>query len=224
MNHPMILSVPRLINPTADGVFWDKPPWHEVFAETVGHFMGKRPAHAVETRFKIAYDTTAITLLFRVTDCFIRATATGHQQPVCRDSCVEWFFTPGDDPAAGYFNIEVNCGGWMLFHFHPHGTRIPHIEIPAADCDALAPSHSLPRTVDPEQPGPIVWTVGYSIPFALLGRYCPVSTPQPGTVWRANFYKCADQTSQPHWLTWAPVAAPQPDFHRPDAFGTLLFR
>jgi hypothetical protein len=39
----------------------------------------------------------------------------------------------------------------------------------------------------------------------------------------ANFYKCADQTSHPHWLTWASVDYPQPKFHLPEFFGRLVF-
>jgi len=41
--------------------------------------------------------------------------------------------------------------------------------------------------------------------------------------WRANFYKCADSTSHPHWLTWSPVDHPTPHFHLPAFFGTLEF-
>lgn len=32
-----------------------------------------------------------------------------------------------------------------------------------------------------------------------------------------------DNTSHPHWLTWAPVHSPRPDFHTPRSFGTLEF-
>lgn len=32
-----------------------------------------------------------------------------------------------------------------------------------------------------------------------------------------------DNTSHPHWLTWAPVPSPRPDFHTPRSFGTLEF-
>ena len=57
----------------------------------------------------------------------------------------------------------------------------------------------------------------------ILSTYAPVTAPGPGVAWRANFYKCADASSHPHWLTWAPVDWPQPDFHRKEFFGTLVF-
>ncbi|MEW6117215.1 MAG: carbohydrate-binding family 9-like protein, partial [Nitrospirota bacterium] len=39
--------------------------------------------------------------------------------------------------------------------------------------------------------------------------------------WRANFYKCGDATSHPHWASWAPVEAL--NFHLPHCFGTICF-
>jgi hypothetical protein len=50
-----------------------------------------------------------------------------------------------------------------------------------------------------------------------------VEKPGPGVTWRANFYKCADKTSHPHWLTWAHVNYPKPKFHLPEYFGRIEF-
>jgi hypothetical protein len=47
--------------------------------------------------------------------------------------------------------------------------------------------------------------------------------PAPGVRWRANFYKCAEHNSHPHWLMWAPIDFPKPNFHLPEFFGTLEF-
>lgn len=51
-----------------------------------------------------------------------------------------------------------------------------------------------------------------------------VDKPAPGTRWRANFYKCADKTSHPHWLTWAPVDYPKPKFHLSGFLGWIEFK
>lgn len=40
---------------------------------------------------------------------------------------------------------------------------------------------------------------------------------------KANFYKCGDNTSKPHYLSWNPIGTESPDFHRPDFFGNLIF-
>jgi len=77
--------------------------------------------------------------------------------------------------------------------------------------------------VDPEIKAPVTWTVAYRLPVDLLKKYCQVITPAPQVSWRANFYKCADKTSHPHWLTWSLVNFPKPNFHLPQSFGVLEF-
>jgi hypothetical protein len=220
--HTMCARVPRLVHPPLQADGWHTPPWHTVQPERLRNYMGALPAHFPDTQVKLGYDTAAIHLLFRVEDRYVRAVAARHQDSVCGDSCVEFFFTPGPDVSCGYFNLEVNCGGTMLFHFTA-GARRDRIVMSEAACRAVAIAHSLPRIVDPEIRAPVTWTVACSIPIALLRGYCRVRAPEPQAVWRANFYKCADTTSHPHWLTWAPVDYPKPNFHLPHCFGTLLF-
>ncbi|MDD3966848.1 MAG: carbohydrate-binding family 9-like protein [Candidatus Marinimicrobia bacterium] len=43
----------------------------------------------------------------------------------------------------------------------------------------------------------------------------------PGSRWRANFYKCGDKTSHPHWGSWQ--ALDILIFHQPESFGILEF-
>lgn len=213
----------RLTSPPTAGADWDKPPWQKIPSEPIRNYMGKMPDHFPNTEVKIAYEDMAIYVMFRVADKYVRAVAAKHQDSVCGDSCVEFFFTPGADVSRGYFNLEVNCGGTMLFHYHPGSRKKRFDEIPVSDCDKIIITHSLPRLVDPEIQESVTWTVEYAIPVALLKRYYPVSTPKPHALWRANFYKCADNTSHPHWLTWSPVDYPKPNFHLPQAFGVLEF-
>ncbi|MFH1567889.1 MAG: carbohydrate-binding family 9-like protein, partial [Gemmatimonadota bacterium] len=70
---------------------------------------------------------------------------------------------------------------------------------------------------------PTTWAVEYHVPFALFASYFGASVPRQGTVWRANFYKCGDRTSHPHWGSWAPVGTPRPNFHQPDFFQAITF-
>lgn len=97
--------------------------------------------------------------------------------------------------------------------------------MPVSEADArrLAIAAALPARVDPEITEPLTWQVSYKVPWEMLRAYARVVPPSPGVVWRANFYKCADLSSHPHWLTWAPVDWPHPDFHRREFFGFLEF-
>ncbi len=203
---------------------WDKDVWRAVEPVALTHFMGDRPKHFPKVEAKLLYDERALYVIFRVRDQYVRATARNHQDPVCRDSCVEFFFVPGTDPAVGYFNLEMNCGGTMLFHFQVI-PRKDSVAVECGDLERIEVAHTMPRTVDPEITEPTTWTVEYRLPVDILARYCPAAVkPAPGVTWRANFYKCADAASHPHWLTWSIVENPQPDFHLPKFFGTLVFK
>jgi len=204
-----------------DGV-WEKPLWQSVEPLTLAHYMGEAPGHRPVVRAKLVYDDVGVVVIFRVEDRYVRAVARNHQDIVCTDSCVEFFFTPGSDPANGYFNLEMNCGGTMWFRHQ----LIPRQGQPigAHDLQRIGVAHSMPKIVDPEITEPVTWTVEYRLPFEILAAHDPAAVrPAPRVQWRANFYKCADHTSHPHWLTWARVDRPQPDFHVPESFGTLAF-
>jgi hypothetical protein len=141
---------------------------------------------------------------------------------VCWDSCVEFFFSPGSDIQRGYFNFEANCKGVFLFQYHlNNGDASGFVSLD--DCGKVKISHSLTREIEQESTEPETWMLEYSIPISVLSKYMKVDQPGSGVSWRANFYKCADKTSHPHWLTWALVDFPKPKFHLPEFFGRLDF-
>jgi hypothetical protein len=184
--------------------------------------MGQRPEHLPNTRVKAVYDDDHLYVLFRVEDRYIKAVAQGHQSPVYQDSCVEFFFTPGTDLSQGYFNLEVNCGGTVLFQ-HQTARGKDTIRIADDDVDMIMVAHSMPAVIAREIQEPRAWMLEYRLPLSVIGKYAPLTRPRPGAVWRANFTKCADHTSHPHWLTWSAIDRPTPDFHRPEYFGELIF-
>ena len=153
----------------------------------------------------------------------MRAVAPKNQGRVWEDSCVEFFFTPGPDPAAGYMNLEMNCGGTLLFSAH---ARDPRGEgVTDDDRDRIEVARTVPtRIVEPEITEPLTWVVEYRLPIDVIDKNLRTTRPGPGVRWRANFYKCGDKTSHPHWLTWSVIDRPEPSFHVPECFGTLLFR
>ena len=215
--------VSRFREPARIDADWDKSSWMHVPALRLNHAMGEYPAHFPFTQLKMTYDNQSLVFIFRVEDQFVRAVAKHHQDAVYKDSCVEFFFTPGADSSHGYFNLEINCCGKMLFHFQ----KVPRqnsVSITDDDIKAIDIAHSLPSIVEPEIVQTTVWTVECRLPIENLWNYFPdLQIPAPGVHWKANFQKCADDSSHPHWLTWAKIDHPTPDFHRPQDFGTLVF-
>jgi hypothetical protein len=89
----------------------------------------------------------------------------------------------------------------------------------------------MPDKVDPEIAEEKVWQLEYHIPFAVLEEYVgplgtvgqtPTNCDVAGQTWRANFYKCAETNSHPHWASWSPLLEGF-DFHSPRFFGVLHF-
>lgn len=63
------------------------------------------------------------------------------------------------------------------------------------------------------------WELTVKIPFTLMGLD-PNNLPEKI---RGNFYKCADGTDSPHYVSWSPIKTEKPNFHCPEFFGELIF-
>jgi hypothetical protein len=208
-------------NPTIDAD-WNKAAWKGVTPVTLEYYMGEEPVHQPKVQAKAAYDDQYVYLIWKVEDRYVLAKRTKHDQDVYRDSCVEFFFTPGSDPAErGYFNLETNCTGVKLFGVHVPGRKDE--KLTAQDFAGIVTASSLKGVIAPEIATPTTWTLEYKIPLSLLEKLGKIERPRPGVTWRGNFYKCADETSHPHWLTWSPVTNAEPSFHLPKYFGVLVF-
>ena len=216
------LFIPKLQDSIQIDAEWDKYPWRGIAANNLSHHMGDTPSHFPKVEFKVAYDDEAIYVIWQVHDRYVIAVAEAYQGAVYKDSCVEFFFTPGEDVSVGYLNLEMNCGGTALFNFQTE-PQTNRVEIAKEDFDKITVAHSLPKIVKPEIQDSLTWTVEYRIPFSIIEKNAPTIRPEPGVKWRANFYKCADNSSHPHWLTWSPVDYSRPNFHLPKDFGILEF-
>jgi hypothetical protein len=215
-------KVRRAARPIPVDADWDKPAWRGIEPAAIGLHMGERPEHFPAAQFRMAYDAENLYLIFRVEDRYVRAVATADGGRVWEDSCAEFFFTPDADVAAGYFNFETNCIGAR--YWHHHGAGKAEEAIGADDLAKVTLAHSLPeKKIEPEITTPLTWTVEYRVPIEIISRYAKVKQPGPGVRWRANFYKCGDKTSHPHFLTWSRIDYPTPKFHLPEFFGTLEF-
>jgi len=210
-----------IVRPGVDGL-WDGDIWKGVEEIRVDNYMGDEPEHKPDTRVKVLYDDESLYVIFKVEDNCLLARAENYQDGVCTDSCVEFFFTPSSDVEDGYFNLEVNCGGTALFR-HQISREVGQKDVSAEDFEKVEMFHSADRIIDPERNGDASWVIEYKLPIEILSKYAKVDKPGAGVKWGANFYKCADNTSKPHWLTWSVVDKVEPDFHRPDFFGRLEF-
>jgi len=200
------------------------PTWSRAEVGRINHFHARSGMHRPVTRFRIVHDDQALAVLFEIDDRWVRSCCTQPNGPVCRDSCVEFFFTPRPDH--GYLNLEINAGGTC----HASHIRDPR-RVPGgfADFSPLTPNQlaqlrictSLPPVVDPEIADPLAWCAAAVIPLTLLETLWGPLGPLSGQTWHGNLYKCGDQTRYPHWAAWSPIGETL-NFHAPDYFGRLI--
>ncbi len=170
-----------------------------------------------DVRFNIAYGDREIYLKYYVRETAVKAEKRDNNEMVCEDSCVEFFVSPADDGM--YYNIEINPIGTVLVgagHGRDDSIRAGHKHIDAIR--RLTTMGSEPFT---EIKGSIQWCLTLAIPLETFFHHHIDSLR--GKRFRANFYKCGDKLSTPHYVTWNPVKTEKPDYHRPEYFGILKF-
>ena len=170
-----------------------------------------------ETTAQLIYDTTAEAFVARLvcveSDPLARFTSFG--DPVCRDSCMEWFCC-FDTKDGRYVNFETNANGALQssLGFDRHG----RIRI-----NQFLSSEELPKIVIEKAADR--WSATITVKKSSLEKIYghPLSFDN-GTKLIGNFYKCGDETKTVHYIMWNPVGTEQPDYHRPEYFGELLLQ
>ncbi|MDD5598812.1 MAG: carbohydrate-binding family 9-like protein [Victivallaceae bacterium] len=199
--------------------------WDGIPAVKLTNFRLESSEHRPQTECQLQYDDSGIYGLYQVKDRYVRAAVSEFQGRVCTDSCVEFFVMPAG--GTGYLGFEFNCAGVMLAHhvLDPRrealGPLAEFRELTAKEVKAVKVFHSLFGRIEPEIPEEMVWRLGFFLPFKLLTGITGAAKPESGTVWRVNFYKCADECSHPHWASWQPVS--ELNFHLPECFGKIEF-
>jgi hypothetical protein len=170
-----------------------------------------------DVQFSISYSDSEIFLKYYVREEYFKAEMTESNQNVYEDSCVEFFFSPEDDGT--YYNLEINGIGTCLL-----GSGTGRADTKRADPEIISKIRRLSypwNKPSGETKGDISWSVTVAIPFEVFFRHKVKELK--GKSLRANFYKCGDKLTVPHYVTWNPIGTENPDYHRPEYFGMLKF-
>jgi len=166
--------------------------------------------------FRIGHTGKEIWLKYYATEKNILAKETRTNGEVYKDSTVEFFISLDDK---NYYNFEFNCIGTIHLAYGPgRGNRqfvdpgiIKNIEIES----------SLGSEPFEEKKGNFEWEMMIRIPIESFS-FDKIKSLD-GLKATANFYKCGDETSEPHYVTWNPIGTENPDYHCPQYFGKVLF-
>jgi len=166
------------------------------------------------TTVSAAHSKTDLYLLYQVHGNCLRAVNTKDNENVHEDSCVEFFVKIPDSDE--YFNFEFNCSGVCKAARH-FKTRDNFVYLNPAEMAEIERWSSIGKRAFNSMNGMFSWELCVRIPFHLMdidSENLPVKI-------LGNFYKCADATDQPHYVTWNPIKTEKPDFHRPEFFGEI---
>ncbi len=141
-----------------------------------------------------------------------RTTESAPNADVYKDSCLEFFLTPYPEVSDAYLNFEFNSRGTLLLGCD--GPEKERIRLAEAEGSLFA---IRPLRLD----GGRAWGIRFHIPFSFLESRFGPPRMLPGHAFRGNFQKCGDLCAVEHYLSWNPIDAPQPDFHRRECFGAL---
>jgi len=167
--------------------------------------------------FSIGHSNDCIFIKYYISENFVKADFHQTNEPVYKDSCVEFFISFGEDKK--YYNFEFNCAGTCLSGF---GSGKDDRQLLRKNViDHIRRQTLLRRDNDEDQEPSIYWEITIAFP---LEAFCFHDLHSlKGQLCRINFYKCGDDLPEPHFLSWAPIYAEEPNFHRSEFFGTMTF-
>jgi hypothetical protein len=205
--------IKKIMEPFTDDV------WEQIPTLRVQNFPWDENGYKPETIAKICYRDKAIHVFLKSYEKKIRAVYESINDPVCRDSCMEFFFILNPESDDRYMNMEMNPIGTFLLGFGKD--RHSRFKIEGLSPDIFNIKTSVKKDRINQYNGEY-WTLQYEIPFSFLEKYYGKTEIRSGKIIKGNVYKCGDDTEYPHYGCWNRVTSEKPDFHRPECFGDFI--
>ena len=211
------LRVPRTedftVNGKGDAPAWQKAAWEPLNLRTANR-------HPYRTRIKMLYSRTGLYVLMEGEDRTITATMDADFLDLWNEDVFEFFLWP-DERYPVYFEYEISPLGFELPILIPNfegkflGWRPWHYEGNRKTQKATRVEGG------PKRSGANItgWKAEVFVPYALLEPLQNVP-PEPGTRWRANFYRVDYDDGKSTSWDWARVGS---SFHEFRKFGDLIF-
>ena len=192
---------------------WQKTAWT---------LLQKRPGGKLDydARFKLLYSATGVYVLMTGSDRKLTASIGEDFANLWQEDVFEFFLWP-DEEESIYLEYEISPLDRELAILVPNldgrqmGWQPWHYSGPRKTRKAVSISGGTGK------PGEEItgWTAEVFVPYALFKPLRNVP-PQPGTHWRANFYRADYDDHLATAWSWTPVG---PSFHEYKKFGTLVF-
>lgn len=190
--------------------------WDDIHKADIGNYLWEDNGYCPEANARVYYTSDSIHVMLGAYEKEIKAVYERMNDPVYKDSCLEFFIQPDPGRDCRYLNFEFNSKGVLLLGLgcDRNGRAI----IDGSEFKLFGI-----KTFVKPLAGIKEWGVEFKIPFEFLARLFPTfDAAFPGSM-KGNFYKCGDDTDYPHFGCWSRIGSDNPDFHQSCYFGTLIF-
>lgn len=195
--------------------------WDDINPIKIENYPWDETGYKPETEVKLCYTEEEIRVKFTSCEKEVRVEVSDFNGPVWFDSCVEFFFLPDPNNDDRYLNFEINAKGVLLLQLDnkpPERHYLTYINPNYFDIKADITDLNFKEYKDFKP-----WTIEYKIPFSFIKDFFKNFNVESGTIINANFSKCGDKTSIPHFGTWADIKTENPAFHVPQFFKEIMF-
>ncbi len=174
------------------------------------HWESSEP-YRPDTYFKLGIVNRDIVVFLKCYESSPRAVFENRDDPVYRDSCLEFFVKPLSFKDE-YINVECNSKGVFLCEFGKGKYDRRFVSEFAALSPVVQPFY------DNDEKGEY-WGVKVTLTKEFISElYCVAECEMVFDEVRANFYKCGDDCETQHYLAFSPVTTLPPGFHNPECF------
>ena len=171
---------------------------------------------SVPVSVQLLHDGERLFLYFSIIGEAIRAVNTNDFDPIWEDSCVEFFMQREGEKT--YRNFECNPLGALLAAERENREAARNL---VGDMPSIVRHTTVHHRYDESGNQVSDWTLYLEISKKAMGF--GENESLSGQTIRANFYKCGDETVEPHFLSWNRIETCEPNFHVPEFFGMVKF-
>jgi alpha-galactosidase len=171
-------------------------------------WQGKNADPQRETEVRLLWTQEMLYLRFRsryrMITIFADAEPNGRRDQLWERDVAEVFLQPNESDRRRYKEFEISPNGMW-------------IDLDIAPGEKHDLKSGLQRQVTLNESSK-TWIAELALPMkSLVERFDPAAR------WRVNFYRVEGASEPRFYSAWQPTGTPAPNFHVPEAFGTLIF-
>ncbi len=198
----------------------DEPAWFVAPDAGAFHFPWWKSGAKERSIAKLLWDDQNLYVAHISEDQFITAKHRERDGRIPEDDCFEIMIAPNPATPNIYFNLEWNVIGGLVDNFRPDGPTKPRAPVWNAEGVEIAGHYS--GTLNDDSDRDRYWLVEVKIPLSNFAKVAARIPPSAGERWNINLNRPGG-TVNPQYSQWSAADTPNPSFHTPHRFGTLIF-